>query len=391
MTVLIKILSTTTRSLAALAVVSALCAPAFAQDAEKQAAPPATAVGMDKVRTEPLSQTVPVIGRLVAKQGGVVAARIAGPVEAYMAEVGDTVNVNATLATIVEDTFQVERSRRRADVATAKAQLETSRASLHLLEQELDRLDRLRTSPAFSQARYDDKHQETVRARSQVTEASSAVRAAEAELQLAEIELRDTVIRAPFGGTITQRHSEAGSYLRVGDPVVTLLDNHNLEIEADVPANLTTGLEGGRPMRATLDTGADLNAIVRAVIPDENPRTRTRRARFIVDLPEGMDRGAAINQSVTVYVPAGETGKVVTVHKDAVLNRNGGQLVIVNDAGMAAFRPVRLGQAVGQRFVVQSGLNDGDEVVVRGNERLRPGQAITPSASAAPKAEGSGS
>ena len=75
----------------------------------------------------------------------------------------------------------------------------------------------------------------------------------------------------------------------------------------------------------------------------------------------------------------------MTVHKDAILNRGGAQLVVLIDDGKAAFRPVKLGQAFGQRFVVLNGLVEGDEVVIRGNERLRPGQDITSGAPIKPK------
>lgn len=361
--------------------------PAWAQE-KNDDAPPATAVGMDAVRTEPLSQTVPVIGRFVPRQAGVVAARVAGAVDAYAVEVGDVVKAGDILAGIVDDTFEWERNRRNAEVATARAVLETSKASLHLLEQEMSRLEALRDSPAFGQARLDDKMQEIVRARSQVAEAQAELRAAEAEAQLAQIQFEDATIKAPYGGTVTQRHTEAGAYLRIGDPVVTLLDNNNLEIEADVPANRTAGLDQGRELRAVIDNGTEVTATVRAVIPDENPRTRTRRARFAVTFPDGAKAGIASNQSVTVQVPAGDVKNVVTVHKDAVLNRNGARLVVLFLDGKAAFRPVQLGQAVGQRFVVESGLAEGDKVVIRGNERLRPGQAIKDSAA---KAEGSAS
>ena len=58
----------------------------------------AAAVGVDEVRTEPLSQTVPVIGRLVAKQSGIVAARIGGPVADMRVSVGDRVKEGDVLA-----------------------------------------------------------------------------------------------------------------------------------------------------------------------------------------------------------------------------------------------------------------------------------------------------
>ena len=65
------------------------------------------------------------------------------------------------------------------------------------------------------------------------------------------------------------------------------------------------------------------------------------------------------------------------------MNRSG-QMVVLNNDGKATFRQVKLGEAVGVRFVVLDGLVEGDQVVVRGNERLLPGQAIMPST---PKAQ----
>ncbi len=354
-----------------------IATPLHAQE-KPAGGPPPTQVGMDLVKVEPLRQTVPVIGRFVPRQAGVVASRVAGPIARFNVEVGDTVTKGQPLAELVTDNFTWERNRRAADVTSAQAEIATTEASLKLLQQELNRLDRLRTSPAFSEARYEDKAQETVRAKSQRAEAQAKLKSAQAELELAEIALRDTVVLAPYDGTITQRHSEAGAYVQVGAQLVSMLDHNNLEIEADVPANRVPGLETGMALDATITDGSSLRAIVRAVIPEENPRTRTRRARFVAEFP-GKNKSTAANQSVTVLIPAGEIRDVLTVHKDAVLNRGGGQLVVLNDNGKATFRPVKLGQAVGVRFVVEDGLKEGDQVVVRGNERLRPGQAILPS------------
>lgn len=350
--------------------------PTIAQETGKPQARPPSAVGLDKVIKEPLDQTVAVIGRFVAKQTGDVAARISAPVEKYMVAVGDRVEKGDVLAILVKDTFVWERNRFRAEVLSARAQLQTDRDTLQLLEQELQRLNGLRKSPAFSEARYNDKAQEVARGKSQIARAAAQLKAAEANLALAELDLTYTEVIAPYPGAITRRHSEAGAYVREGDPVVMLLDYTNLEIEADVPANRVAGLTPGRKLSAVFEDGKPLNAEVRAVIPDENPRTRTRRVRFLPTFINNESSSAA-NQTVTVKIPIGEVRDVVTVHKDAVLNRRGAQLVIVNNEGKADFRTVQLGEAVGPRFVVIDGLNVGDEVIVRGNERIRPGQPIS--------------
>lgn len=359
-----------------LGVLSIPLAYADEQGKEKPKTRPAAVVGLDKVIVEPLAQTVAVIGRFVAKQSGDVAARISAPVEEYLVSVGDRVNKGDVLARLVKDSFEWDRNRRRAEVQSARAQIQTDRDTLQLLEQELDRLDGLRKSPAFSEARFNDKAQEVARAKSQISRSVAQYKAAEADLALAELNVTNTEVIAPYPSAIIRRHSEAGAYVTIGDPLVTLLDYTNLEIEADVPANRIAGLTPGRELGATFENGIKLRATVRAVIPDENPRTRTRRVRFVPAFVNDASSSAA-NQSVTVHIPVGEIRDVVTVHKDAVLNRRGGQIVILKTDGKAEFRTVTLGEAVGPRFVVIEGLNPNDEVVVRGNERIRPGQTIS--------------
>ena len=335
----------------------------------------ATPVGVDEVRREPLNQTVAVIGRLVARQAGVVAARARGPVAEIRVEVGDKVDKGVVIAVLVSDRLHWERQLRAAQVAEAEAALTTAKVKTALKTQELKRMEGLRKSSAFSQARYDDARQEVAMARSSAAEAEASRAQARANLELAEIDLRNAKITAPFPGVVSMRHTEVGSYLNVGDPVVTLIDDQRLEIEVDVPAERIPGLEAGTVVSFQIAGAPLLRATVRAVVPEENPMTRTRAVRFTPDFG-GWRAKLATNQSVTLHLPLGAARTAVTVHKDAILNRADKTVVFVVTGGTAQMRPVRLGDAVGGRFEVLSGLDTGDLVVVRGNERLRPGQKV---------------
>jgi len=343
--------------------------PASAQDG-------ATQVGVDNVRQEPMKQTLPVIGRMVANQKGVVAARIKGPVARLNVKVGDRVKTGDVIAELVTDRLVWEREQKAALVQESEARLGESQAALQLAVQELDRLQSLRKSAAYSKARYDDKRQEVVRAQSSVAVARATVKKAKADLKLAEIDLRRAKILAPFPGVVSERRTEVGSYVDVGDPVVTIINDSALEIEADVPGSRIKALTPGMEVRIDITKDATYQAVVRAVVPDENPLTRTRLVRFTPKFPDGMPVLAA-NQSVILHLPIGAAREVVTVHKDAVLSRQGKTLVFVVEDGTAQLRPVALGEAIGGRFEVVDGLKPGDVVVVRGNERLRPGQKVT--------------
>jgi RND family efflux transporter MFP subunit len=194
-------------------------------------------------------------------------------------------------------------------------------------------------------------------------------------LKLRQIDYIDGEIKAPYGGVVTQKHTSVGSYVSVGSPVFTLVDDTTLEIEADVPTERITNLKAGIIINGSIGKQSKIKAYVRAVVPEENPQTRTRAVRFQTIQMDGI-KNLAANQSVTLNLPSGAQKNVLSVHKDAVLNRRGSQMVVIVENGKAGFRPVKLGEASGSRFIVQNGLKDGDVVVIRGNERLRPKQAV---------------
>jgi len=350
--------------------------PLSSANGEEKKGPPAMRVVVDLVRAEPLAQTVPVIGRLVPRRAGVVAARTSGPVDAFLVDVGDVVKPGDIIATLDANTLDWQAKLMQAQTREQSAKVQTASSRVALLKQELDRIKRLKTSSAFSQAALDDKEQEVTIAQSQIAEYRAAMQVARANQELAEIELSRANITAPYGGIVTQRHTEAGAYVNAGDEIISMIAPDTLEIEADVPTQRISAARSGADVIFVLADGVSRTAFVRAVVPDENPLTRTRRVRFTADLPIGTLELAA-NQSATVYLPLGAPRDVVSVHKDAVLNRGGKTLVfVVGEDGTATMRPVSLNEAVGQRFEVVSGLEVGEQVVIRGNERLRPGQAV---------------
>ncbi len=336
----------------------------------------ATRVVVDMVRKEPMRQTVPVLGRFVARRSGAVATRVAGAIGEFRVDVGDRVKEGDLIAVLLKERLQWQHNLKRAEVANFAAQVRTKKRQIKLLQQELARLNSLKKSPAFSQARMDDKLQEVSVAESGVAEADARLRMANANLKLTGISLHDAEIRAPYGGVISKRHAEVGAYVGVGAPVATIIDDLSMEIEADVPAIRTVGLTADTIVSAVLEDKTKIDAAVRAVVPEENPRTRTRAVRFIPAFGTASSQVAA-NQSVTLLLPAGEDRDVITVHKDAVVTKKGKRVVFVVKDNKAEFRPVGLGEATGSRFSVVRGLKPGELVVIRGNERLRPGAPLT--------------
>jgi RND family efflux transporter MFP subunit len=341
--------------------------PALAQEA--------SLVHVDKVLSEPMSQTVPVIGRLVTRRSGQVATRIGGAVREFYVEVGDRVAEGEPIAQLDTDLLEAQLALVTGELRQAEADLAVSQAALQLAMQELERYAGLLETEAYSRARHDDAVQNLARAEAEIAKAQAQIATRNGALQLNRLNLEYAQILAPYDGVITQKMAEAGSYVRTGDPLVHMISDTSLEIEADVPAQRILALVEGAEVNFVLDDGSVHIAVVRAVLPVENPLTRTRPVRF-TPVFSGQEGVLADAQSVVVHVPVGAARDVLTVHKDAIIQRQGESIVYVVVDGIAEQREVELGESTGGRIEVISGLDAGDEVVIRGNERLQPGAAV---------------
>ena len=332
-------------------------------------------VRVDKVVVQPLAETAPVFGRLVSRMHGAVAAQTVGAVTEMRVQMGDRVARGDVLAVLDIEKLASERDARAATSDAVAARAAAAEARLERIEQELARYEKLRRSAAFNKARLQDKEQERAWLRSELDAARAQLVQARANLRLAEMKLARGTVHAPYDGVVTALHTEIGSYLKEGGVVATLVNDRDLEIEADVPAARVAGLAPGAEVAVRLPDGTKHTARVRAVVPDENAMTRTRVVRF-TPVFGATTTPLAANASATVVLPVGATAPALTVHKDAVVRKGQQALVFVARDGKAERRAVRLGRASGQRFEVLDGLAEGDLAIVRGNERLRPGQPV---------------
>ncbi|MEM7424321.1 MAG: efflux RND transporter periplasmic adaptor subunit, partial [Pseudomonadota bacterium] len=250
-------------------------------------------------------------------------------------------------------------------------------AQLDLALQGLARQERLKSSTAFSQGIFEDLQRSAEQAQGELARANAEIRAAQARLARVDYDLDQSIIRAPFAGVLVERMAQPGQYLNLGEAVAKLLDVDGLEIEADVPSELVQSLTPNTEITVTFASGVTGTAQVRVALPVETISTRTRPVRFQADL-SGIDpQLIAVGKSLTLQVPVSAPRDLLTVPKDALVQGpGGGWVVYVVVEGAAKLSPITLGQSAGDRMEVLTGLSPGDMVVVRGNERLRPGQAV---------------
>ncbi|MGI9521894.1 MAG: efflux RND transporter periplasmic adaptor subunit [Hyphomicrobiaceae bacterium] len=335
-------------------------------------------VVVDVADKREIRDTQPVIGQLVATRRSRIATRIAGIIATVNFEVGDRVAEGHELVTLDPSRIEIDQRAARASIKVAQAELKVAEAKLKLAEQAFERQAALRRSTAFSRSRHDDLKQTAVQARSEMAKADAQIESARSNLARADFESQHTHIIAPFTGVVIARDAQPGQYVQPGGTVGSLLDIDNLEIEADVPGNIANGLHVGVTISAIFENGLREDAEVRTIVPVQNVSTRTRPVRFRVKLADLQESHIAIGSPVTMQMPVSAPRTVVTAPKDALLQGRGGWIVYVVSDGKAMPRTVKLGIAVEDRVEIVSGLEAGELVVVRGNERLRPGQPVRP-------------
>ncbi len=332
------------------------------------------AVRVEPVRLETMQRVETLLGRVVARRRGEVASRVSAPVASVPVEVGERVERGQPLVRLDTVRLALEVELARTELAMAESEVAEASRNLELRNQEKLRLERLEGSAAFSRARFEDKRKEVEIAATRLETARARRERARVILRFREADLADATIRATYAGVVTRKRVSPGEYVQVGEPVIDMVDDTDLEIETDIAAERLAGLAPGSEVELRLGD-RQVPALLRAVVPVENPLTRTRAARFAF-LDGAPPEITAVGQSIRLEVPIAGTDRVVTVAKDAVTVMRGRQTVFVVEADTVQPRSIETDGSLGDRFVVTGGLEPGELVVVRGNERLRPGQKI---------------
>jgi RND family efflux transporter MFP subunit len=328
------------------------------------------------VTTSNMAETVAVFGEVVAGRESAVAARVGGVAQDVPIRIGDLVEEGDVLARLDTELLEIELAQAEAQIAIAQAGISVSEARLDRAEKAFRRAETLRQNSTIAEAQLEERASDFAEARGAQQEALARIQASRNALEQARYRLDNAVVRAPFDAVVLDVATEVGQFITAGSQVATLIDTSALEIEANVPARYVSALRKDQPVTATTDIGDTVTLTLRAILPTEFAATRTRPVRFELQDTEAT---IAVGQTVTLDVPVSAPREVLVVPKDALVQAQGGWSVFVHEDGKAMPRTIEIGAALNNSFEVLSGLNEGDEVVVRGNERLRPGQDIAPS------------
>jgi RND family efflux transporter MFP subunit len=247
----------------------------------------------------------------------------------------------------------------QTELRAVEAQLRGSRAALELVE----------TGPR----------------KEQIAQAAAAAAVQEAEVQRIDDQLAKHTIRAPFSGWVVERFTEKGQWVARGGLIARIAELDTLEIEAQVPESSLAALREGAHVRLEFDAAADQAWIgtVARVVPQADLLSRSFPVRIRLEnrIVDGVPtiKGGMLARA---WLPVGAAGEVTVVPKDALVLGGAKPLVFCIDPvgpreGVVRPVEVALGAAVEGHVAVRGGLDPGTLVVVRGNERLRPGMQVT--------------
>jgi RND family efflux transporter MFP subunit len=326
-----------------------------------QGGPPPTLVVTAPVELQPIAEEVELAGSVFPLLESTIASEVDGLVEARVVEHGQLVRQGDPLVRLDPRRLQRELESARAQKAEVEARLQLAsakeRRSRELIRQEIVSATSLEEDVAQRAVLESQKQQ------------------IETRLAAIEDDIGRTVIRAAFSGVVTELRTEAGQWLGRGDPVARLVNLDHVEIRLDVPERYYRFLRPGDAVKSTIDAlgSLELDGKVFAVVPSANASTRTFPVLIRAGNPE---RRVAAGMLARVKMTLSTSQDALQVHKDAIVRLPQGQVVYVLDGDTVRAVSVQIGRASGERVEVLGELEPGQNVVVRGNERLMPGQKV---------------
>jgi HlyD family secretion protein len=314
-------------------------------------------------------------GYVVAQRKAAVASKATGRLEYLGVVEGDKVTKGQVLA-------RLEDADIKASLDQARANLKLNEADLKDAEQWLGRQKTLLEKGVSTQSDYDGAD-----ARYQRVLASIAV--AKALVVGAEVALENTLIRAPFDGTVLTKNADVGEMVAPmaasvssRSAVVTLADMSSLQVEADVSESNIERIALGQPCEITLDAYPDVRyqAAVAKIVPTADRAKATVMVKVAFKsydarvLPEMSSKVLFLTRATEQTQTAPRS--MLTVPLNALATRNGKRVVFVVRDERAVAVPVVTGKDAGALVEITQGVSAGDRVITGLNDRIVDGLRV---------------
>jgi len=372
----------------------------------------------------------PFVANVNPRRRSVIGSAANGRVAEFLVDAGQAVEENQPLAQLRTKTIEIElagaeaeldlrrgeldelrNGSRPAEIELAEATMRAVEAAGEYAKAKLARAERLfKTSSGLSQDEFEAAKAEALTAIARASEARSSLelvregprkeRIDQAAANVAVQEqivagLKDRIskytIRSPFKGFVSSELTEAGAWVREGDPVAEVVEINPVEVEVFVPESSIRFVQRGISCSLTVDAipGKTFSGTVDQIVPLADSRSRTFPVRVLVENPMMNSSHELLpGMLARASLPTGPTERRMLVPKDALKLGGSSPTLLKVEGDKTTIVPVQTGPSLGSWIsvapIAPNGLKVDDLVVTRGNERLRPGQEVVISETQSP-------
>lgn len=328
-------------------------------------------------------------GYVVAQRKAAISSKATGRLEALYVIEGDKVTTGTIIGRIESNDVQASYEQQKAQLEVIKASLSSAEAEAEEAEIVLKRQQSLKAEKVGTQADYDAAQNRYKKALAQIQSVKASIISQEATVRASQVQVENTVIRAPFDGTILSKNANVGEVITAlgaaagsRGAVVTLADMTSLEVEADVSESAIQKVNEGQGVEISVSAISDkkYKGIVNKIIPtaDRGKGTVQVKIRF-EDRDERVlpEMGAKVNflKDEAPEQQKQETPKVL-IPTNAIVSKNGRKTVFIAVEQTAKEANIVLGQEFGEFIEVKSGLSNGDIIIKNPSEKLSNGSSI---------------
>lgn len=349
---------------------------AAATRAEMSRPPPVDVVS---AKSSPLTQRLVLPGETAAWYDSKIYARVNGYVEKWLVDIGDHVDNGQTLALIETPELDAQLQAARAKLTAAQAEVNVKQAHADFAK---STYERWRSSP---QGVVSEQERESKKAASMEAESDLVASKAQVALDQADVDRLTSLtefkkVKAPFEGTIVERDIDIGDLVTAGSgsgmsALYRVARNEPMRVFVNVPQSAADDLLSGNAQASIAVGGAasrHYEGKVSRTSQAINPQSRTLRVE--VDIPNADSRlvpGMYVEVSFTLKNPIG-----VQVPAAALSFRPKPQVAIIDEKNVVEFRDVKIGADDGDVVQIESGLKEGDKVVLNISSQIASGMKV---------------
>lgn len=306
------------------------------------------------VEVRDYSRTFRATGTLSARQRAMLRTTVGGIISDVPVDVGDRVEEGDLLLQIREIDYQLALEQAEADLARADAQREQA-------EREQDRTRRLYENGTASE-------QDLDQAITAFNESTAARLQAEASKNRALQNLEDASILAPYDGVVTERLFQPQEFAASGDEAIEILNLELLEANMEIPEKYLGLVEVDSQVLVEFEGDYEpRTGTVVAISPKVSSETRTFRVRVQV---RNDDLALPSGQFISSMIDLSNVADQISIPQNALVRRDGNSYVWLFEDGIAKRTEIREGLQESGWVMVQSGLQEGDEIITEGKNGL---------------------